>query len=77
MYHNFLESPGVQNKNRRKRIEDAATSTGPGTLGIIGKEGGSTVGVDKIGAGDVAGMETIAERGGAHAGALYVSVKEE
>ena len=35
------------------------------------------MGVDRIGAGDVEGMETIAERGGAQAGALYVSVKEE
>ena len=57
--------------------DTGATSTGPRTLGIIGKEGVSTVGVDKIGAGDVAGMETIAERGGAQAGTLYVSVKEE
>jgi len=37
----------------------------------------STVGVDKIEAGNVAGMETIADRWGAQAGALYVSVKEE
>ena len=35
------------------------------------------MGVDKIGAGDVGGMEAIPERGRAQAGALYVSVKEE
>jgi len=35
------------------------------------------VGVDKIGAGYVTGMETNPERGGAQAGALYVSVKED
>ena len=57
--------------------DTGATSTGPRRLGIIGKEGWSTVGVDRIGAGAVAGMETIAGRGGAQAGALYVSVKEE
>jgi len=50
---------------------------GPGTLHIVGKEGGLTVGVDKTGVGDVAGMDTILERGGVKAGALYVSLKEE
>ena len=37
--------------------DTGAPSTGPGTLSIVGKEGGSTVGVDKIGAGDVAGID--------------------
>jgi len=35
------------------------------------------VGVEKIGAGHVTRMETNPERGGAQAGALYVSVKED
>jgi len=38
--------------------DTGAPSTGSGTLSIVGKEVWSTVGVDKIGAGDVAGMET-------------------
>ena len=35
------------------------------------------MGVDKIGAGHVTGLATNPERGGAQAGALYVSVKED